>query len=282
VPEKIRKGCGIMKNFFYTQLQAILEWLYKVIGRTAGEDQPKITLKSFRNGIGMKVCKNEGNQPASGNYEVASLGESGEIVVNSMEPQKDFAPCNKIYQKSYQLLSASLGGFIVFAVFMAKVNEGSIIHHLFPIFCTAMLLREVIAVLVLRNSDDTAAINPLFRRVLAANAVRNAFYKKGTVPTVEDAQAESHFSPECTLLNKNYLFTVLAIMKALNAVGLGIIVWGIVAFVLYKLERKGMFSFWQVCMYSKPERKDYEMAICSLTAALNATPVIDEVESEEG
>lgn len=282
MPEKNRKGCGIMKKFFNTQLQAILEWIYRMIGRTAGEDQPKIVLKSFRNGIGMKVSQKQGDQPTSDKYEVASLGENSEIVVNSMEPHKDFAPGNKIYQKAYKILSASLGSFIIFAVLMAKVNEGSLIHRLFPIFCTAMLLREVIAVLVIRNSRDTSAMNPIFRRVLAANAVRNAFYKKKAVPTVEEAQAESHFSPECNLLNKNYLLTVLAIMKALNAIGLGIIVWALIAVVLYKLELNGKFSFWQACMYSKPDQVDYELAIHSLSAALNATSAIDEVDIEEG
>ena len=148
--------------------------------------------------------------------------------------------------------------------------------------CSLMLLSEAI-VLNRERIKKNYDIRSFLKYLSAMNSVRNAYYKLGRVPSIQEARAASACSSESKYLNNTYFFSFICFVILYNVI---FNVWLmaltlVVLILMFNLERKKKIYFWQVLIYSKPYTYHYKVAIKALEKALSRVDVKTITDYEE-
>ena len=148
--------------------------------------------------------------------------------------------------------------------------------------CSLMLFNEAI-VLNRERFKKNYDICSFLKYLSAMNSVRNAYYKLGRVPSVQEARAASALSSESKYLNNTFFFSFVCFVILYNVipnVWLMVLTLVVLILMLY-LERKKMIYFWQILIYSKPYTYHYKVAIKALEKALERVNVMKVIDVEE-
>lgn len=121
-------------------------------------------------------------------------------------------------------------------------------------------------------------LNSFSKFQAAANAVRNAYCDLGRVPSIEEAQQYSYFSPRTKYLPTAAEATfclALAVATHLPSPFLPFAMGTLFA-IFWITKDKDYYFFWQFLLVSEPSDTHYEAAISALTTALSVQSISKE------
>ena len=100
----------------------------------------------------------------------------------------------------------------------------------------------------------------------AKNAVENAFYATGKVPTLEEVKEYSTFNHQNQYVKNGYMATVFVAFSVLRFLPILLYVLSAILLVAFVTvwEKKSLMRFWQFLVTSKPDDSHYNVAIAGV------------------
>lgn len=188
---------------------------------------------------------------------------------------------SRIFMKRFLLVFLVIIAVNIVLVFV-DTGYNDIIYWVSAGLCSLMLFNEAIVLnreRVKKNYD----IWSFLKYLSAMNSVRNAYYKLGRVPSIQEARAASALSSESKYLNNTFFFSFVCFVILYNVipnVWLMALTLVVLILMLY-LERKKKIYFWQILIYSEPYTYHYKVAIKALEKALARVDVMRVIDAEE-
>ena len=232
-----------------------------------------------KDGIAFQATRLVGPMGITPDGTLASANESGNILCTPWSVmQNPFIIQEKIKKLSkVVLLVAGILAILFLSSYFALITLTEASYNILFIIAYIMMsfvyLPKAVGIFVARifgNKEMQA-----FSKFLAAkNAVENAFYDLGRIPSIEEAQTYSTFSyysdyvPKINALSAS-LWVCLAFVRILpnSWCFLGLL---IVVSVFLVFAKKLNFFFWQYLIVSKPEEIHYETALAALEGSLTS------------
>lgn len=246
-----------------------------------------------KDGIGFIPLKSAGSATLGFDGRFATVEEeSGEIKFKNvnfnpedegeelgMKPEMD----EKIKKRGFQVLLVSAALIIAAMAMMfvsIKLPNAEIWINVFAsvlyLPLLALILPKAITILLGRIFGNKDMIS--FSKYLGAkNAVENAYYDLGRVPTMEEIKEYSLYSSEDKYTKKSYLallWFIFSCVRFLNGWGYWLITIAAIL-VLCWLDWNDKLAFVQAFVVSKPEEIHYKVAIAAME---DAADILDHVE----
>lgn len=246
-----------------------------------------------KDGIGFIPSKSAGPATISFNGRFATVEEeSGEIKCKNINTDPEYdgeEPCmkremdEKIKKRGFRVLLVSavliIASLIMMFVSITLPNAEiwiNVFASMLYLLLFVLILPKAIAILlgrIFRNKDIIS-----FSKYLGAkNAVENAYYDLGRVPSLEEVQEYSTYSSEDKYTRSSYialLWLIFSCVRFLN----GWVYWLVTIaaiLVLCWLEWKDKLAFFQAMVVSKPNEIHYKVAIAAME---DAADTLDHVE----
>lgn len=245
-----------------------------------------------KDGIGFIPTKIAGPAAVSFNGCFSTIGEDGKVTCKRLDLESDDegneASAKREMDKKikkYGLWVLSISGILIITSLIMMIVSFNwanvklwvnVFASIVFLMMFVLVLPKAFAVLIGRIFRKKDMIS--FSKYLGAkNAVENAFFDLGRVPTMEEVKEYSIYSSEDKYTQSSYIAFIWLIMSFVRLFDGWAFVLGVIAsvLVLCLLEWKNKLAFVQALVVSEPDENHYKVAIAALE---DVSEVLEHVE----